>query len=181
MKLYKYVTAEAGIGILRQWKIRFTPPACFNDPFEMRPYFLRPEGERFKAEATEINSRGREASPFSAAHAAQRGLAISTDSPVKWPPDPADEIRRVQELYADRMRGRWQDRWNEFNSLVGVLCLTGNPKNFLMWAHYANGHRGMLIEFDPEDAFFTRRRSASDNYGFSTQSGLLDREAESRR
>lgn len=31
---------------------------------------------------------------------------------------------------------------------IGILCMTTNPKNILMWAHYANGHKGIVYEFD---------------------------------
>jgi len=30
----------------------------------------------------------------------------------------------------------------------GVLCLTHNPTNFLMWSHYAHAHTGFCIGFD---------------------------------
>ena len=30
----------------------------------------------------------------------------------------------------------------------GILSLTDNPYSFEMWCHYANGHKGFLIEFD---------------------------------
>ncbi len=37
MALYKYVTIER-FDILKYGHIRFTPPAAFNDPFELFPY-----------------------------------------------------------------------------------------------------------------------------------------------
>lgn len=37
---------------------------------------------------------------------------------------------------------------------IGILCLTGKPDNLLMWAHYADSHAGMVIEFDLEHPFF---------------------------
>jgi len=33
----------------------------------------------------------------------------------------------------------------------GILSLTDNPYSFEMWCHYANGHKGFLIEFNIED------------------------------
>lgn len=32
----------------------------------------------------------------------------------------------------------------------GVLCLTSDPKNILMWAHYANDHKGLVLGFDTQ-------------------------------
>jgi hypothetical protein len=31
---------------------------------------------------------------------------------------------------------------------VGVLCLTSNPNSVVMWSHYADKHRGFVIELD---------------------------------
>lgn len=31
---------------------------------------------------------------------------------------------------------------------IGVFCLSEDPKNILMWSHYADSHKGICIEFD---------------------------------
>ena len=31
---------------------------------------------------------------------------------------------------------------------IGVVCLSEEPDNILMWSHYSNGHRGICLEFD---------------------------------
>jgi len=33
----------------------------------------------------------------------------------------------------------------------GILSLTENPFSYGMWSHYANGHKGLLIEFNVEN------------------------------
>lgn len=33
---------------------------------------------------------------------------------------------------------------------VGVVCLTPDPNNYVMWSHYANDHTGFCIGFDEE-------------------------------
>lgn len=33
---------------------------------------------------------------------------------------------------------------------IGILCFSVNPKNILMWSHYANGHKGIVYEFKPD-------------------------------
>jgi len=37
---------------------------------------------------------------------------------------------------------------------VGVLCFTSTKDNLLMWAHYADNHKGICIELDPNAEFF---------------------------
>ena len=33
-------------------------------------------------------------------------------------------------------------------SSVGYFCMTSRPDNLLMWAHYADGHKGVCLKFD---------------------------------
>jgi Protein of unknown function (DUF2971) len=35
----------------------------------------------------------------------------------------------------------------EFQNNIGVCCLSKNPLNLLMWAHYASCHTGFVVEF----------------------------------
>jgi|SRR5580658_5344823 hypothetical protein len=52
-------------------------------------------------------------------------------------------------------------RWlmSSFERRHGVLCLSEAPANLLMWAHYADSHRGFVVEFDPASPFFCQRDS----------------------
>lgn len=36
----------------------------------------------------------------------------------------------------------------KLKSRIGILCMSKTSKNILMWAHYANGHKGVVYEFD---------------------------------
>lgn len=47
------------------------------------------------------------------------------------------------------------DRFDAF----GVICFTTKPDHLLMWSHYADQHRGMVIEFDSSHAFFNSQFS----------------------
>lgn len=44
-------------------------------------------------------------------------------------------------------------------SKLGVLCFSKNPKNILMWSHYANNHKGIVYEF--KASLFTDKRTSS--------------------
>ncbi len=42
-----------------------------------------------------------------------------------------------------------QERFPRLQSnFVGILCLTSNPDSVVMWSHYADKHRGIVVEFD---------------------------------
>jgi hypothetical protein len=49
---------------------------------------------------------------------------------------------------------------------VGILSLTEVPDDPIMWAHYAESHRGILVGFDEKHVFFNRRRSGNDECYF---------------
>jgi len=45
----------------------------------------------------------------------------------------------------------------------GVLSFSETNSNLLMWAHYTEGHKGIVIEFDTTESFFTSLRRVSYN------------------
>jgi hypothetical protein len=51
----------------------------------------------------------------------------------------------------------------KFEELIGILCLTESPANLLMWAHYADSHRGFVVEFDSGSRFFDQRVGPDDD------------------
>jgi hypothetical protein len=43
---------------------------------------------------------------------------------------------------------------DEFDNNFGVLSLTRNPSNLLMWAHYADQHKGVVVGIDVSNPIF---------------------------
>jgi len=41
---------------------------------------------------------------------------------------------------------------------IGILSLSENKEHLAMWAHYANNHKGIVIEFDKKHWFFTKMK-----------------------
>jgi hypothetical protein len=50
----------------------------------------------------------------------------------------------------------------------GVFCLTEDPRNILMWSHYANKHEGVVLQFDiskdPESLLYALKMHYSKEY-----------------
>jgi hypothetical protein len=46
---------------------------------------------------------------------------------------------------------------SEYDSKYGILSLSENPDNILMWANYADLHRGFILQFDENHEFFAPR------------------------
>jgi hypothetical protein len=51
-------------------------------------------------------------------------------------------------------------------SMLGVLCMSRNLNQPLMWSHYADSHRGVVVEFDDKHPSFNRKRSDVDDFGW---------------
>ncbi|SET89403.1 DUF2971 domain-containing protein [Pseudomonas graminis] len=127
MALYKYVTAETAMRILKG-SIKFTQPGAFNDPFELLPQFIVP-----------AESEGKEA-----------GFSFCVISPRR------KGLDRSHIPGPDKLRSDVHARQivNSLNDSVGILCLSKNPDSLLMWGHYAKEYSGAIIEFDETHEFF---------------------------
>jgi len=108
--------------------VRFSPPYTFNDPFEGRPT-LGSNDEWFALHRSESLRRRRDR-PQTLAQ-----LKIDTNEGASW---------RMA------LAGALRDR-------VGLLCLSEDPLNLLMWGHYGDSHRGGVVEFDARHPFFQQR------------------------
>lgn len=51
--------------------------------------------------------------------------------------------------------------FDKYRKGLGVFCFSKNPKNILMWSHYANNHKGIVYEFKP--SLFTDKKTSSFN------------------
>ena len=130
--IFKYVSADR-IDILKDLKIRFTQPSCFNDPFEALLCIDLEE---------EALIRKRVGDKFGEIAAAQVMQELRKDP------------RSARERAAEAARKTWED--------MGILSLSATENNLLMWAHYTSSHSGMLIEFDPKHPFLHRPQITSE-------------------
>ena len=55
------------------------------------------------------------------------------------------------------------------NQHVGIMCLNEVPDSILMWGHYTDNHRGFVVGFDSDHAFFSKRKTREDEFGFLRQ------------
>lgn len=70
----------------------------------------------------------------------------------------------LAEFRADPQKAR-EERYEAFNGSTGILCLTARPRNLLMWAHYADSHRGFVIGFDTHSTWLDAALRAPCGYG----------------
>ena len=142
MRLFKFVPPER-LDILENQRVAFTPPGRFKDPYELKPNFDKSVGKLI----------------FEQAFAEYKDSAI--------PPHLSPRQRRK---WARSLKASEKKNW-EFQNLakateqsvarhldktLGLLCLTSDLLNNLLWYHYADGHRGFAIELDSEDVGFKK-------------------------
>jgi len=58
--------------------------------------------------------------------------------------DPMEGVIKVDNTVPKNREGEWE----EIISDLRIVCFTKDPKNSLMWSHYADGGKGCLVEFE---------------------------------
>lgn len=158
--LYKYLNAYR-IDVLKSNSIRFTPPNEFNDPFE------------FKFKINEITNF-----EDTLNHALnQLNDTVLTETEKYGLQDKKDEIFDATIAHLHEFEDSFNDLFGDFFGskaaatfyselvdLSGVLSLSEDEKNILMWSHYADSHKGYCIGFNSQHDFFNAKRSEHDEF-----------------
>lgn len=170
-RLYKYLIPDR-IDILNNNLIRFTQPSALNDPFELKPIFqeLLPEHklkEAFEPPFEHIENalrRDYEKLPN------DKKLLLSVEQVIAFARDNPQTLKTImsniepvfRKVISDFTPKAKEMLTDALNANVGILSLSETIYNSLLWAHYADSHRGFAIEFNTENSFFNRRRSDKD-------------------
>lgn len=134
---YKFVSFERK-DILENGMIRFAPIGSFNDPFELEPSITPYSTQflRFIRDASEADLKS----------------ITVTESDYTYSADRVDKVDDYRKMYKAKIE------------MYGVLSLSSNDSinqlltvsvpdrkdprtNILMWSHYADSHKGFVIEF----------------------------------
>jgi hypothetical protein len=177
MTIFKYIRPER-IDVIENLEIRFTQPDALNDPFELRPHF-----DSLVAEAdvlanlpqTPVDLRPMVAEAYSMLSEEQRAM-LPLDAATQWieafmATDDAREanaqgLRLFLQLMRDGAAPIRETIYRTFNDNVGILSFSEIPDHELMWSHYADTHKGLVLCFDEGHSFFNRRRSENDEFYF---------------
>lgn len=137
---FKFVSFDRK-DILKNGKIRFAPIGEFNDPFELEPV-ITPVSRQCIEYFLSLTDQERNKIEYS-------------DEDFKYSSMRGRQIEEYESIYKEKI------------SKYGVLSLTSNAEinplltvcipdkkdprtNILMWSHYADSHKGFIIEFDCE-------------------------------
>jgi Protein of unknown function (DUF2971) len=146
--IYKYFSLERR-DVLENLLIRFTQPGDFNDPFELHPSF----DLMSKADIAAL--------PEAPGHENTQRTKAKVLTPEVLQQMFSVLMPGIQRTMAETVQDEGTYSLNNnkiarsvFDSKYGILCLTKDPDNLLMWAHYANNHNGFVLQFDEEHPFF---------------------------
>ena len=145
----------ARLDVLRDGVIRLTPPAELNDPFEMSPTVSHAATQRALLGMVD-GPWGNELARFLASQGAlgaKRGATRLTAAQKR-------EMARRLERHSPDWQAVFGTIVRRLQSRVGVLCLSETAGDLLMWAHYADQHRGLVYEFDTAHPAFHPPRDA---------------------
>lgn len=141
MKLFKYVPAER-VDILKNYEICCTPPERFKDPYELRSNFaLSVSRTIVKKTATAL---------------VELELPRGLSSRQKKRHIKLQRRQLIGGLDVDAHKALEESASIAVQRDKGVLCFSSTLLDNLMWYHYADGHRGFVIEIDSEDEEFKK-------------------------
>lgn len=124
---------------LANQRVYFSNPKNFNDPWDCNPYF-----EPAIEDAGSRRKWGERLEPLYRELPATLRAQLKAGWSGNWY-DHKELLRRTIEQMSGWVRRLTTERWR-------IYCLTPHSDSVLMWAHYAEKHTGICLEFDVRTA-----------------------------
>jgi hypothetical protein len=172
MKLYHYRRLDPRFAqYLRDHKTYFQSPLRFNDPFDfdldclvigsvkrsadaLRNYrqYLNAQLERAKAVLVHHDARmlDRQSSGIKDFLRPLPGLDLARRE-LRFLREELGHLERQSKAAGDIIGESWDRVRRRLAETYGVVCFSEVPDQLLMWAHYADSHAGVCLEFDSEE------------------------------
>jgi hypothetical protein len=141
-RLFKYLPPER-VDILEEQRIAFTPPERFNDAFDTKPKVVPITSQTYLKARTNPYSKEalRELPPEYWKLPRKRRREIAREIHKGF----LRHMKNNAEQFAEKLE---TDIPLGVNKMFGLLCLSAEPNHELMWAHYAKGNEGFVVEFN---------------------------------
>lgn len=135
--LYKYVAVESWLPLMLSGdSLLFSSRKTFNDPFDSKPAFRVSNSEGGRKYIKDVFQRRLSKMP-----PAKRLQAIRQ----------AENVSRKGAIAPTEQSDKLLDE-------IGILCLSAEWNNVLLWSHYANHHKGICIGFRADSDVFQLAR-----------------------
>ena len=133
MIAYKYFSARWGLEFLETLRIRYTQFSALNDPYEGEVYV----SDLLSKDQWQLVASGRL-------------------DPNRFNPGMKEIVEDIQSGKLDRLEALQvcTDWLKKDRNRYGVLSMSANPTSLPMWAHYCDGHTGVVVGFDADHSAF---------------------------
>ncbi|EJG0692408.1 DUF2971 domain-containing protein [Vibrio parahaemolyticus] len=129
MKLYKYVPFSDGSkNILSNCTMKFSSAEEFNDPFDCVVSYDVEKSLEYALSRTDLLENAK----------------------MVFQGNVADEGKMIENLKSSLVSG---DFTKSMTSSFGICSLSETFENILMWSHYADNHKGFVVEFETPTNF----------------------------
>lgn len=134
---YKYMNQITLRLLLRNKTIKFTNPLKFNDPMDSTVPELALNAKRLKETMISVAEKDY---PELRAYRSDLKDHLSADE-RNW--------KKEIKVISNELLNSWSNIISHFR----ILSLTTKPDNLLMWSHYADEHRGVVVKFKRKPSF----------------------------
>jgi hypothetical protein len=144
--LYKFYSPSTIIA-LREQTLAFTPPNCFNDPFELLPKIIRDTRARRLRQKSGIFTKQRREKlrrGYNREHGTNYTKALFNKLIEQHKVEIAAQVPIALEDFPKRMAGQFIDIVSKD---FGVACFSKGWSHPLMWGHYASGFKGFCVGY----------------------------------
>lgn len=151
MRLFKY-TDENGIRIIRDLTIKASRASELNDPFELSPKISASQFTRSKIRKALLHSQWKEG----VYRKMKREGKVGNMKEFKrcWKGDMPALVQAVLDPLPQTVESMQSGFAEMFDRHWRLFCVSLRDDSILMWSHYANKHKGLVVEFDTSDPFF---------------------------
>lgn len=137
--MYKYVPFNEGsLKIITEGTIKYSCPLEFNDPFDGKPFFDIASVDDIRSNRKDLFKKAGDI----------RGL-----SPAKRIQNSGKILSSLKQKISDGSLNR------QMLESTGIVCLSRKAMNILMWSHYADFHKGFVLEFKIPVAGLSRTKA----------------------
>jgi len=119
---FKFTSAKRAIEIVKNSQLWFSNPKTFNDPFDTNIDLIDFEPN-------------------------DKQIAMVINDKVQGNRRTRREEIKKNNKNAHRIRNQFSEQSNDFFQNSGVCCFSEVNDNILLWAHYANNHKGVCLKF----------------------------------
>lgn len=149
MRLFRYFDLRGGLATLQNRTMRFASPLAFNDPFELTPRLEKPSDEllvsRLKAPHLIEDHFLRVGSKLGMSREESEKLYLTDQLPKRF-----QKLRSHEGWQEVEQKMKW-DEVGRFADGFRILCCSHREDSILMWSHYAEKHRGIVVEFEADE------------------------------